>query len=350
MIYENSIIPGFDNKAHKETVAKKNKLETSLSNWKARLERDSKRYKEEEKRLGVKAIDSQAYQDMSECLDNIQAIKTEIEGLDNMLSSGEFENIAISYNEDPYTPSEIGYSLGNENGRVYIGRNHYRMPLDHYAETYTASEYIEGTIPETNFSDLLTMLKTDEDASIMFDSDIFFGPGVKDDDRENVEKAISHAHDVGLVNAENKKAFEILRGAKDPITLDTETLQVSINSNLNAKGKANAVIVVNKSGFAKLDIEVGGISLVTRNADGNFIYKNKYVIQEVDNEVLPNNEDGSAPVIIGDMSIVKFFVMRDDSLIKDEFLEFKIHDRRLKREVIALTTTSDSAYIHGTLS
>lgn len=346
----NSIIPGFDNKAHVKAETKRRELHDSLMKWKTRLERDTKRYQEEEKRIGAKAVNSQAYKDMLECSDNILAIKTEIEGIDAMLKSGEFENIGTSYNEDPYTPSELGFSLGNTNGRVYIGRKVDRMPLDRYEETYTASEYVQGTIPETDFSELMTMLKTKDTDSIMFDSDIFFGSGVKDDDKENVEKAIAHAHDVGMINAENKKAFEILRGAKDPIALDAETLQVSINNNLSAKGKANAVIVVNKSGFAELDIEVGGISLVTRNTEGKFIYKNKYVIQEVDNAVLPNNADGSAPVIIGDMSIVKFFVMRDDSLVKDEFLEFKIHDRRLKREVIALTTISDGAYIHGALS
>lgn len=347
MIYKNSIIPGFDNKAHVETKKKLEALKTRREKVQEAFQGNKKYYDEKEAPKGIKG---EAYKTMVDQLDIMDKLDAEIKDLKDILASGSFP-IDPGYNEDPYTPSEIGYSLGNNNGRAYIGRKLERMPLDHYEETYTASEYIQGTIPETDFTELLTMLKTKEDDSIMFDSDIFFGPGVKDDDKANLEKAIAHAHDVGMVNAENKKAFQVLREAKNPLTISASEVHVAINENLNAKGKKNAVIIVNKDGFSMLDMVDSdrGYPLVKRVGD-KFIYRDKYEIQEVDNEVLPNNEDGSAPVIIGDMSIVKFFVMRDDSLYKDEFLEFKIHDRRLKREVIALTTTSDSAYIHGTLS
>lgn len=342
----NSIIPGFVNKAHKETEKRLQELKNRRDAIGKTFKNNQKYYKENE---APKDVKGEAYDAMVEQVNKLDEINAQIKELEERLDTGSF-TIDPGYIDEPYTPSEIGYSLGNNNGRSYIGRKLDRLPLDNYDETYTASEYVEGYIPETKFNDIITMLETKEENSIMFDSDICFSPGLKDDDKVNVEKAIAHAHDVGLVNAENKKAFEILRGAKESIKLDAATLQTSINDNLNAKAKANAVIIVNKSGFAKLDIEIGGISLVTRNAEGKFIYKNKYIIQEVNNEILSNNDDGSAPVIIGDMSIVKFFVMRDDSLEKDEFLELKIHDRRLNREVIALTTTSDSAYVHGTLS
>lgn len=342
----NSIDLGFVNKAHIETEKRIQELKTRRDAIGKAFENNQKHYKEKEAPKGVKG---EAYEAMIEQVNKLDEIDTQMKELEEILATGSF-TIDPGYIDEPYTPSEIGYSLGNNNGRTYIGRKVDRLPLDNYDETYTASEYIEGYIPETKLNNIVTLLDTKVENSITFDSDIVFAPGFKDDDKVNVEKAIAHAHDVGLVNAENKKAFEILRGAKESIKLDAETLQTSINNNLNAKAKANAVIIVNKSGFAKLDIEVGGISLVSRNVDGKFIYKNKYVIQEVSNEILPNNNDGSNPIIIGDLSIVKFIVIRDDALKKDEFLELKMHDRHLKCEVVALTTTSDSAYVHGTLS
>lgn len=287
-----------------------------------------------------------AFEEQSKLVDDIDK---EIADLKDQLETGEFD-IGIGYNEDPYVPSELGFSVGNNNGRQYIGRKLERMPLDSYDDNIIASEYVEGVIPETNIQDVLRVIKTNEENSIMFDSDIVFGPALLDDDI-TVSKAIPHIHDVMMINAENKKVCEILRGVKDPLSLSAHALQESINANLSGKGKSKAVIYTNKDGFALLDIDdANGRPLVTRNQDGKFVYKSKYIIEELANEILPNNEDGSSPVIIGDMSIVRFFVMRDDSMIKDEFLEFKVHDRNLKREIIALASTSDSAYIHGNIS
>lgn len=347
MVNKNSIIPGYENKAHNKTERKIQELKARRSSIKEAFLGNKKYYDEKEAPKGIKG---EAYETMVKQLDKLDEIDAQIKELQGVLDKGAFE-IDPGYNDDPYIPSELGYSLGDNNGRAFIGRKLERMPLDHYEETYTASEYVQGTVPETNFESLMSMLKTTEDDSIMFDSDIAFGEGIRDDDKENVEKAIAHAHDVGFINAENKKAFAILRGAKDPLTIDASEVHVAINDNLNGKGKKHAVIIVNKDGFAKLDKvdSEGGYPLVKR-IGSDFVYRDKYVIQEVDNEILPNNEDGKAPVIVGDMSIVKFLVMRDDSLVKDDFMEFKIHDRRLKREVVALTTTSDSAYIHGTLA
>lgn len=332
---ENCNIPGYSNKKHIETQKKISTLEKSIHEKRDILLRNVNFYTDQEK---------------TQMLDSIDTLDKEVKVLQEKINSGEFD-IDIGYNEEPYQSSAIGYSIGNNNGRIYIGRKCDRIPLDPYNENYTATEYIDGVIPETNFTNLLRILNINENDSIMFDSDIFFGPGLKDDDRENVEKAISHAHEIGMINAENKKAFEILRSAKAPLTISANSLNFDINKNLSVKGKKNAIIIVNSHGFDMLDgvDSNGGYPLVKRIGD-KFIYRDKYEIQEVDNHILPNNEDGTTPIIIGDMSIVKFFVMREDSLIKDEFTEFKIHDRKLKREIIALTTTSDSAYIHGTIS
>lgn len=343
---DNCIVPGYNNKKHIMAEKRIKKLEIrrkklrEAQNGNLRFY-ENKNNNDHDRNLALKAFDEQE--------EIIKDIDKEISSLKENIENGEF-NIGIGYNEDPYVPSELGFSFGNTNGRQYIGRKLERMPLDSYDENIIASEYVEGVIPETNIQDVLRLIKTEEENSIMFDSDIVFGTALLDDDI-TVSKAIPHIHDVMMINAENKKVCEILRGVKDPLPLSAHALQESINANLSGKGKSKAVIYTNKDGFALLDIDdANGRPLVTRNQDGKFVYKSKYIIEELANEILPNNEDNSSPVIIGDMSIVKFFVMRDDSMIKDEFLEFKVHDRNLKREIIALASTSDSAYIHGNIS
>lgn len=342
---------GFIKKAEVKALERKKELEKSLANWETRRERDFNRYKEAENRLGVaKMVDSQELKDLEECNTNIRAIKEEIETIETMVKSGEY-NIGTSYNNDPVElPSNTSLSLANNN-RKYIGRKFEAMPIIPYSNEYIASEFQNGVLPEVYFGDYASMIKTDDENTVTFDSDLFYGPTVKDDDKENFEKIINFLHNDGIIKAENKKALQIMREAKDPITISASEVHVAINNNLSARGKLNAVIVVNSDGFAKLDMvdSDGGYPLVKRVGD-KFIYHDKYEIKEVSNEELPNDENGKSPIVVGDMSILKFFIMQDDGLIKDEFLEFKVHDRRLVKEIITLSTTSNKAYVWGTLS
>ena len=75
----------------------------------------------------------------------------------------------------------------------------------------------------------------------------------------------------------------------------------------------------------------------------------KYIIREVDNEILPNKESGEIPVIIGDTSVVRFYLLSDTHLVKDDFFNYKMLDRRIRKEIITLSTHSDSSYICCTI-
>lgn len=340
--FTKSPVNGYYNKTYEDCATKLEELHSKRSTL-----------QKEWKKLGDiydKAPSSENLIKRAELNDELEKIEKNIKTLDIQIESGIY-HLDTSYNEDPYTPSEIGFSLGDRNGRSFIGRKREHIPLDRYEETNTASEFAQGEEPETNFEDLLTMISTDEDDSIMFDSNIVYGLGSKMDDEKTFNNAIDHSHKVMLINAENKKACEILRSAKNPISMDVNNLQKVINLNLSAKAKKETIILLNHSGFAKLDIvdSVSGYPLVKRNTDGCFIYRDKYPILEIPDEILPNNEDGSSPVIIGDMNIVKFYVMREDRLIRDGGYNLKINDRTLKREIITLSTTSNKAYIHGSI-
>ena len=99
-----------------------------------------------------------------------------------------------------------------------------------------------------------------------------------------------------------------------------------------------------------MDTDVNGVPLVTKDRDGNMIYKKKYMIVEVPDEILPDTDSGS-PCIIGDIkNVLRFYVIRETSLFKDDIFPYLTGDRVVREEIITLTTTSDEAYIVGYLA
>lgn len=268
---------------------------------------------------------------------------------EKLLMSGE-SFLGDSVKDFEYVPDGIYFSLGDINGRNIVDKNRVRIVTDsNYNITECAEIVPEGTAGSAKPA-LLSVVKTENADSFNFEDIRAVAFTVYEDDKDNIVKAFDYNHKVAFVNAENKKAFELLLTAKDAISLSAENMQETINANLCGKAKQKAIIVTNKTGFAKLDKDVNGIPLVTKDGDGNFIYKNKYVIKEMPDEILPNTDNGESPVIIADLSIVEFFLQRETYLEKDDFLTFNQLDRGIRKEIIKLSTTSDEAYIHGLLA
>ena len=324
--------PGYKVKGSAEKLAELQRLDEKRKAWIERYNREKASGKISDEVMDGLSLATENYNKLKEALTSGTAFTDQ-----------SVENLA-------YIPGSLGFSLGDINGRVIIDKNRVHVPSDNYNNTVCAEIVAEGgeATPKM-LTDGLTVLNTEDEDAIIFDDILTVGAGTYSDDRKTLDQAINHSHVIHFINAENKKAFELMLGAKDGISLTAENLNEAINTNLCGKAKRNAVIIVNKSGFAELDIDVNGVSLVTKNADGEMVYKNKYVIKEIDDDILPNTDAGT-PCIIGDMSIVKFFITRDDSLVNDTFGYYQIADRNIKKEIIKLSTTSDEAYIHGVLA
>lgn len=324
--------PGYKVKGSAEKLAELRRLDEKRQAWIGRYNREKASGKISEEAMDGLNSATKNYNELKEALTSGSAFTDQ-----------SVANLA-------YIPGSLGFSLGDINGRVIIDKNRAHVPSDNYNNTVCAEIVAEGgEATPKQLTAGLTVLDTEAEDAIIFDDILTVGAGTYNDDRETLDQAIEHSHAVHIINAENKKAFELMIGAKDGITLTAENLNEAINANLCGKAKRNAVIIVNKSGFAELDIDVNGVSLVTKNADGEMIYKNKYVIKEIDDAILPNTDAGT-PCIIGDLSIVKFFITRDDALVMDTFGYYQIADRNIKKEIIKLSTTSDEAYIHGVLA
>jgi hypothetical protein len=99
-----------------------------------------------------------------------------------------------------------------------------------------------------------------------------------------------------------------------------------------------------------LDIDINGAPQITKDQKGNMIYKHKYIVQEIPDEILPNTENGS-PIVIGDIAhVLKFYVISQDNLFKNDIFPYDVGDRQVTKEIITLTTKSNEAYIVGYLA
>lgn len=298
-----------------------------------------------------------------------EKVKINPYGTDTIIAQGNYDSALANYEElnkalmtgsvfvdqsvenCPYIPSENDFSIGDLVGRQTINANRVRVPMDNYNDTNVAQEVKEGESSEMlSLTDSLKLLNTETTDAIIFDDILATTGNVYDDDKEVMDAAFDSVHKKHLINAENKKAFEILSGSKNAIAVSAENVQNTINNYLCGKAKRNAVIITNKSGFAKLDIDINGISLITKVTTDKMVYKSKYEIIEMPDEILPNTENGS-PIIIGDIAhVLKFYIIWKDSLFKHDIYPYTVADRQIKKEIIALTTTSDEAYIIGYLA
>ena len=243
------------------------------------------------------------------------------------------------------------FSLREENGYLEIDENTTHIPMSAPNITETAELLAEGGIatPKDIRNDII-VLKTDDTEVNRFVDIVGVGRSIYEDGKKTFDNVFRYLHKVHLINSENKKALELMFTAKKPLTFTPENIQAHINANLCGSAKQKAVMIVNKSSFAKIDIDVNGNPLITRDADGNFIYKHKYIVKEVSDKTLPNTETDESRIIIGDMSVVKFFVVRESYSQKDDFNTFAQLDKGVRKEIIALASTSDEVFIHGVLA
>ena len=331
-----SIYPGYSLKGSKEAHAELNRLKKEMDEAKATNAEAVKKYGAFHKiTLEAQALENEkisAYEDLEKALFTGSAfIDQSIENMDYISDASIFSLREFS------------------GGATPIDENTVRVPMDTYNDTTTAEIVAEGedSTPR-QLTDVVSVLNTDSDDIIIFNDTAKVRETLYNDDSKTFSDAVKNSHARALVNAENKKALALMLGAKEAITVTADTILEKINASLCGKAKRNAVIITNKNGFASLDVVgASGYPTIKKNDTGEFVLLDKYVVIEMDNEILPNNENGSAPVIVGDIAnVVKFFTIRETNLITPlADFNFNVSSRSIKKEIIKLRTTSDEAFI-----
>jgi hypothetical protein len=339
MQFKEAQYPGYTLKGSKA-------LEKELDQTRKHIEARKEKFYQNEKKFGKWSKEANAVANLyDEAYEKYNTLKKA------MTSGSAFTNLSVD--DQPFHSTSLDFSLGDfAGGRVVLDANRARVPMDKYNDDTIAETVPEGgSSTAKDLLDSLTLLLTDTDEAIIFDDILQIGVSPYNDDKEVMDQAIEFAHSQHFINAENIKALEILIASKSALSVSAESVQDTINANLSGKAKRNAVIITNHSGFAELDIDVNGVAQVTKDpTTGNMIYKHKYTVIEIPDAILPDLDAGS-PIIAGDIAnVLRFFLIRDDSLFKDDIYPYIVADRRIKKEIIALTTKCDAAYIVGYLN
>ena len=287
-------------------------------------------------------------------LGELEAKAKEVKTIENLLDS-RTAFINESVKRLGYISSVRGnFSFGSACERYYLDANNGKLPAGNYENTTMAHIVGEGeSVASEDMNTMIRLINIDnEDAIIIYDS-LMIGSGLHSDDPDAINDAFTDNHEIRMENTESAKACETFMSHKDPTELDPMFLNDAINSKLSGKTRrSNAMMILtNNSGFSKLDQVdgVSGVSLI-KKVNGEMIYRDKYVVQELPNEILPSNENGD-PCIVGALTdICKIFVIRDEGLSHEDWNDFTDHNRRIRKEIIALTTTSDRGYIWGYLA
>lgn len=251
-----------------------------------------------------------------------------------------------------YISPPRGFSFGSACEKIYLDANNGKIPTGVYENTTIAPTCAEGeTVESEIMTPMLQMIKADDENAVIFQDSLKIGVGLYNDDPDTTDKAFTDNHEIRLENAESAKACEVFMGAKDPIELDPMFLNNAINL-LSGKTRRSdsMMILTNKSGFAKLDqVDNTGVSLV-KKVNGEMIYRDKYVVQELPDEILKSNENGD-PCIMGALTdICKIFIIRDEGVYMEDWGDWTSHNRRIRKEIVALTTTSDGGFVWGYLT
>lgn len=229
-----------------------------------------------------------------------------------------------------------------------------RIVAERYDDTAVASATAEGAqASEIEFADCVNTFAADYDSITKLDSIEVIPEFYLADDPELGAVAINNLRFKHLRSAENALLCNAIIDSKEVEDLASPFELLTIPT-LSAKAQRGAEIITNETGFGKLDIRYGAESepLIKKNfAIGEFVFAERYIIRVLPDEILPNNQDESSPVLLGDWkNILRLAIVDERAAEFPDIVAFKIKTRTIRREVPILTTTSDKAYFVGAIA
>ena len=331
-------------KAAKEHVARLKKKKDAWIKKSMEAERNYIRYKTDENR--------RVYDDYQK---KAEAALRELDKAEKLLDTGEVYGTMAPVEHTNYIACDSEISLADlydirhdTNGKAP------RIVAERYDDTAAASAADEGnTIDKIDFADCVNTFAADYDSITKLDSIEVIPEDYIMDDPELGYVAFNNLRFKHLRSAENTLLCQEIIGSKAAVSLSTAADLLTLPA-LSAKARRGAEIITNETGFAKLDVSdpVSGETYIKKNFQiGEFVYRDRYIIRVLPDEILANYENDTAPVLLGDWkNILRLAVVTERAAEHTDIVAFTVEARTIRREVPILTTTSDKAYFVGAIA
>ena len=245
------------------------------------------------------------------------------------------------------------YGIRHDMNTITGNKNEY-IVVENYNDTTTYLANEGESIPHKDISDCVHVIKTDYNNIEKIAGILDVPEDMLADDTNLLNGSIDSLQKKHRNNTETMLLCRAIQASKEAISIDSVSLSSIVNLHLCAKAKLLAEIITNESGFAKLDItDANGNPLLKKNFSlGEFVWEDKYIIRVISDDILPNNEDGSSPIFVGDWrNVLRLVVVKKyPPLIKNDLINCVVENRSVTYTIPILTTKSDKAFIAGNLS
>ena len=270
------------------------------------------------------------------------------------LTTGEVFGSKIAFESSNYIPCDSELSLADLYGiRYKTDGKAPRIVFENYTDESKAGVIAEGsTIPEISVFDCVgsfsgSLDEIDKLACVETAPEFYLS-----DDPVLTYNMIDRLRFKHIANAENYILCVKILGSKEAVSLASASDLLTLPT-LSAKARRGAEIITNETGFAKLDdCDSVGEPYIKKNFQiGEFVYRDRYIIRVLPDSILANNENETAPVLLGDWkNILRLAVIRERFATNKDVFKFEDRTATICREVPILTTTSDKAYFVGAIA
>ena len=176
-----------------------------------------------------------------------------------------------------------------------------------------------------------------------------------DDDPILRDSAVYNVQAKHTKTGENALLLDMILESKEAVPVTVETLFADCNETLSANARRRAEIITNESGFAKLDTEnKNGEPYIKKNFEiGEFVFRDRYIVRVLPDELLPDFEDESSPVLVGDwanvlrLAVILKYPPADAKGAMTDLYNGITKNKAVERVIPVLTTESDKAYFVG---
>ena len=283
-----------------------------------------------------------------------------LKDMEDALSTGEVFGSMLEAGNEGFIPCDSNESLADlYNARHEIPGSATRFVVENYADETTAFIVSEGeTIGEHDLTDCIQAINTKTDSMKKVASILNVPETDFEDDPVLRDSAVYNVQERHTVNGENALLLDMVIKSKDPVTVAVNNLFTVTNQKLSANARKRAEIITNEAGFAKLDtVDASGARYITKDFQiGEFVFADRYIVRILPDAILPDFENESSPVLIGDWKnvlrlavILKYVPADAKNRTAEDLANFTVRNKAVERVIPALTTKSDKAYFIGAI-